>query len=230
MTKKSIYLDYASNSNEILLSQEGYDKVLEILKAYRICSKCECFFTDDNMNVAANLCLHCFQKDHNTYEFVGPHEKQGYKAFLFLDKEGRCQYTIAGSGSDDKPREDLETTMKYWNFPIPQTSMDKENFKLSRNSWHLYGNVRTDKVLIARYWDSYETIDIAFFIVRDTDKVIRFNKHLKDHRTAWNDAVIEHKKRRPDSQIWESWIYEIILEPLNEIANSGFRAETITVA
>ncbi len=54
---KTIHLGY-HNAHPVVLSDTGYEQLLEFLQLHRVC-KNGCLFSDLNQMVAQNLCLSC---------------------------------------------------------------------------------------------------------------------------------------------------------------------------
>ena len=217
MTKKEIFLDYGTSSHKVILSDEGYQKVLEVVERYRVCSECGDYFTDENMCVAANTCLTCFRKGKAHLTFLGRGLRRGTLAFFFIDKAGVLSYTVAGSGMDDKDREDKELTILYWGFPLPISTQDKQNYELDRASWSIYGDVCNDKMIIVRYNDTYEGLDVAFLAYRGRKKARRFNMRTELCQKLWRDALAEFSETRKGKDVYKAAIYELIARNINAV-------------
>ena len=217
MSDNRIYLRYASSSNEIRVSDEGYAEIVALIDKYRICSKCECYFSQENPNVAALWCLKCFLKDWPSFTFRGEFVKQGYKAYWYVcSTDGMCHYTIAGAGSDTRPREDKRVTIKYWKFPLPVDSMDNRGIKLPHDEWVIYGDIRTAKTIVIRYLvniSNHDKIDVAFLATRGKKKAVLFNKHTKMFQEMWRLAEAE------GGSVKDSYaVYTTIARNLNLVA------------
>jgi hypothetical protein len=217
MTDNRVYLKYPNTGNEHRVSDEGYQVILDVLAKYSICKQCECYFTNENPNIAGLLCLKCFLKDFPSFVFKGEFAKQGYKAYWYVcSTDGMCYYTIAGGGSDTKPREDKRVTIKHWKFPLPIDSMDNRCIPLPHDEWLIYGDIQHDKVIIIRYLvniSNYDKIDITFIATRGKKKAVLFNKHMQLFRNLWSLAEAEHKASGGGKDSYA--VYKIIARNLN---------------
>src|SRR5437899_1767463 len=97
---KEVYLE--STSHPIAITPQAYEQIVAIVQAHRICTCCLKGYTQENPQVAENVCLRCFKK-HRTNSptnliFVGAvlsdyAVRYGYTIYKFVDPQGYLYLT-----------------------------------------------------------------------------------------------------------------------------------------
>ena len=92
---KEVYLD--STSHPLAITPQAYEQIVAIAQAHLICTYCFNGYTQENPQVAENVCLSCFlQHRTNTptnliFVSVVPSEyaeRYGYTIYKFVDPQG----------------------------------------------------------------------------------------------------------------------------------------------
>ena len=196
---EDVYLNWTSY--KVTVSRQGYEQIVTLAQAMSVCHRCQRYYGENNMNVAGNLCLECFlQNDRHVLTFVGeaapdlinryhstnaPYERPAY---LFLDKKGYVYWTEAGPGEREEAYEDITATINYWEFPLPlEAKKNGDVVSLRGCSRSIYGNVRTDDIIMLRFWDYHPDIDVLFLAMRHGQS-IQINKRRELHRRLFAEA------------------------------------------
>ncbi len=143
---KTIKLNY----DEYAISDEAYMQIKAIADANRVCGKCERAYTPENPNVAENMCLACFQERNGykrlTYVQARETNTAGDTTHWFIDPEHIIHSTSTGS---KEPTQSIYDTLLHWGFPVPETCEEDGETKPPPHSlWHIYGNPKTDLVMV----------------------------------------------------------------------------------
>ena len=175
---EEIYLESRGHPHAITL--EAYEQIIAIIKAHLICVYCRKGYTQENPQVAENVCLGCFQK-HRTNSptnltFVGEvpsefAERYGYKIFKFMNAQGFVYITNSHRKLNDSLEWDIHATLLHYGFSVPEhyTTKGGKEVDLNTYSWSaLYGDFQTSPVVLATYHETYgDHIDAVFLLYRD---------------------------------------------------------------
>jgi hypothetical protein len=195
---KSVYM--GSSYYQITVSPEGYRQIWELVQRLKVCEVCNEYYSEENPNVAGNMCLRCLLSDHPGLSFMGrlnpeaTAEQEENPAFLFLSKKDGHTYTSkAGPGVQATVSEDQALTLKYWRFPIPtQGRWNGETVELSESGWYIYGDVRTDDLLLIEKGN-------FLFLVQRNGEALQITRRSSKHRFLL-DAIradLEATRRPP---------------------------------
>ncbi len=195
---KHIYFEYRNNS-PIIVSDKLYEAILALVELERLCSKCGCRFTAENPMVLLNLCLTCFlkQDDHKHFTFVGEtREAAGERYYAFMDTDGMVHST---STKSEQVTRDIYATLKFWNFPVPETHQKKgKEYTLYPFHWKMYGDVRAPAVVIENS-SQYGDDPTVAYLVDKLGNILELNKRKKHIRQMFIEAHYQLEKcKRPD--------------------------------
>jgi hypothetical protein len=248
----SVYLN--SKSDEVTVSEEGYRKIIELVKASTVCRWCKKSYTQQNPNVAGNLCLSCFsQEDRNGLTFqseldpaimpdryISPYAPYPRPMYLFLDQAGHVHTTQAGPGATERAEENMRATARYWHFQVPeQAERNGETIRIKGFSFTIYGDVRTSSVVLFCYTEYRPDIEILFLARRD-GPAVQINRRRGIHRQVFEEARAELEgTRTPDGKylvkgtgpddyrwkIWDSDVYTLVARRVEERLNGLISAK-----
>jgi len=205
----SVYL--GSTYYQMKISREGYEQILAIAKATAICGECRHHYSEQNPNVAGLHCLRCFMQNYrNTaLTFQGlldpsmevqwdrsAHDPYENPLYLFLDNDGNTYTTLAGPGEDTQAKINSALTLKYWGFPRPQQAqLNGEEVNTSGYGWSIYGNVKTDDVLIIQHGHKCYKNEILFVVTKQ-GMTLQLSRRRPMHRQILTDAKAELEATR----------------------------------
>ena len=179
---KHVKLDY---SREIAISDEAFEQITTIARASMICEGCQNPYTTDNPNVELNRCLRCFLRyyENKNLTFLKLYEvrQDGDAIYWFLDPQNTVHYT---NSTSREPQQSDHYTLLYWNFPVPQTWQDDGVTKeIIHWHWSMYGNPKTDAVLLITNSLSYgSTRSVDFLTWKGTDKTLQIDRRKGEGR------------------------------------------------
>jgi len=185
---KKIRLD---SYRDVTISDEGYELLLAIVHAHKVCDTCREPYSTDFPQVHGNLCLACFQKKYASKEltYIGElsRDQEGDTTHMFIDKNGYIHTTATGSEQD--PYKSTFQTLMYWCFPVPKfVEIDGRQVELSTWQWSIYGDVKKNSVLYIEYdTRSSDTKPIAFLTTKNGDTEL-FNRRRGRHRKLYLEA------------------------------------------
>lgn len=201
---KEIYLDY-HDSHPKAITPQAYEQIVAIIKAHLICKYCLRGYTQENPQVAENVCLGCFKAHRTTSPtsliFVSEvpsewAEQYGYKVYKFVDPQGYVYITNSHNKLNDTIDQDIRATLLHYGFTVPEryTLKSGKEIDLSPHSWRrIYGDFQTSPVVLAVYHEYYgDQLDTAFLVYRDRDP-LEFSKRKNPTRQWYleSKAAIE---------------------------------------
>jgi hypothetical protein len=198
---KEIYLE--TTSHALAITPQAYEQIVAIAQAHRICTYCFEGYTQENPQVAENVCLRCFLKRRTNTPtnliFVGqvPSEyaqRYGYQVYKFVDPHGYVYITHSHNKLNDKIEQDIRATLMHYGFRVPERYTLKSGTEVDLNtySWHsIYGDFQTSPVVIATYHEYYgDHIDAAFVLYHDRDP-LEFSKRKNPTRQWYLETKAE---------------------------------------
>jgi hypothetical protein len=198
---KVIYLE--STGHPLAITPQAYEQIAAIVQVNLICTYCLKGYTQENPQVAENVCLGCFLKRRTNSPtdlmFVGEvaseyAERYGYKVYKFIDPQGYVYITNSHNKLNDAIERDIRATLEYYGFIAPERYTLKSGKEVDLNgfSWRMiYGDFQTSPVVLATYHENYgDHIDTAFLLYRD-GTIVEFTRRKKQHRTWYEEAKAE---------------------------------------
>ena len=195
---KEIYLE--STSHILAITPQAYDQIEAIVKASLICTFCLKGYTQENPQVAENVCLGCFLKRRTNSPtnliFVSEvpsayAEQYGYKVYKFVDSKGYVYITNSHHKLNDSLERDIRATLLHYGYHMPEhyTLKGGKEVDLNTYSWRaIYGDFTTSPVVIATYHEYYgDHIDTAFLLYRDREP-LEFSKTRNPVRQWYREA------------------------------------------
>lgn len=199
---KLIYLE--STSHPLAITPQAYEQIATIAKAHLICTHCLNGYTQDNPQVAENVCLACFTKwrqrnNQTSLTFVGevPSEyaqRYGYKVFKFLDSQGYVYLRNSQQKHNDSMEQEIHVTLLHYGFIVPERYTLKSGtmVDLTVHSWRvIYGDFRSWPVVLATYREYYgDQNDTAFLLYRDREP-LEISKRRNPTRQWYQESKAE---------------------------------------
>jgi hypothetical protein len=235
---KRVKLDY---SREITITDEAYEQIAAIAKANMVCEGCHKPYSDDNPNVELNRCLRCFLRyyEHKGLTFLKLHEirQDGDAIYWFLDPQNTVHYT---NSTSREPQQSDHYTLLYWNFPVPQTWQDDGVTKeIIHWHWSMYGNPKTDAVLLITNSLAYgSTRSVDFLTWKGTDKTLQIDRRKGEGRRlfllakkrieATNDGHGYHMEDHTFYQMESYWQRYMVAKIANEEYRQSKEASTLS--
>lgn len=198
---KEIYLE--GTSHPIAITPQAYEQIVAIIKANLICAYCLKGYTQENPQVAENVCKACFLK-HRTNTptnliFVSEvpsewAERYGYTIYKFVDPQGYVYQTDSHRKLNDTIERNIRATLLHYGYKVPEhyTLKGGKEVDLNTFSWSaIYGDFKTSPVVMATYHENYgDHIDTAFLLYRNRDPV-EFTRRKKQMRDWYDEAKAE---------------------------------------
>lgn len=184
---KRVKLEY---DREVTISDSAFEQIQAIVMANKVCERCHQPYSNDNPNVELNRCLKCFLRYHeNRFTFIKLYEVgvSGDAIYWFLDRLNTIYYTKSTS---KEPLQDHYYTLLHFGFPVPQTYEEGGEIKeISRFHWSIYGNQKTDQVLLIHSTIDYgSTKSVDFLTWRSTDKTLQIDRRRGEGRRLFMAA------------------------------------------
>src|SRR5438105_10865027 len=141
---QEIYLDYHGHPQAI--TPQAYEQIVAIIKAHLICVYCCNGYSQENPQVAENVCLGCFLKARTNsptdLTFVGEvpseyAERYGYQVYTFMDGQGYVYLTNSQNKLNDRLDRDIRQTLLHYGYSVPEryTLKGGREVDLNAHSW-----------------------------------------------------------------------------------------------
>jgi hypothetical protein len=212
---KSVYLDYHGRSWTI--TDEAFRQIAELIQANCICETCKEGYTEENPQVAQNICLVCFLLREQRHGITFLDEVGGN--FRFIDPKGEIRISDIDS---TESRISIAQTILYHGFPLPQSIMLDGIAKiLSEWSWRIHGAIERS-CMVLEYGSSYGG-ESYWFLAYKNGSFVELNKRKKTHRDLLQRAKNQIEASR-DKQgyyhigdrsfygLYDTTIYEVLAE------------------
>ncbi len=171
---KSVYLDY--RGREWTITDEGFEKITQIIRESWICETCKLGYTDEHPQVAQNCCLACFLVRESRHGITFLDESGGN--YRFIDPRGEIRLTDINS---TESRVSVTETIRYHSFPVPQSiQVDGVAKILSEWHWHIYGNVERSCIILQ--YGSSSNGEAFLFLAYKNGSYVELNKRKRAHR------------------------------------------------
>lgn len=187
---KTIFLEYTSKRFEV--TQEGYQKIREIIEQYQICTGCGNVRDNGEHLFVGKKCLSCVLNAHPSLTFVGfvRFNNDGYAVYAFTNAEGITLLSVENDSSS--PQEDIAGSIEDRGFTIPTTYKpfkSTEEVPLYRSSWSFYGSLE-QSVIVLHYKDSYHAKKGLYidFIAYKGGETIELNRRTTAHKNLLEKA------------------------------------------
>jgi hypothetical protein len=201
MSSKTVMMQYAYN--DFLVSEEGFETILELVKQFQVCGTCKTQIDkEQHLLVGKNLCLACLLNHQPKLTFLGPvavDSTDGDITYGYTDEEGIVYSSKANHSTSAE--KDLFASITKAGFTVPEFYVpfkgDKNNpIALGRSNWTVYGKL-SDSVIILDYSDTSPTVKATFLSYRE-GQVIELNKRNLAFKQMFERAktAIESTKHR----------------------------------
>lgn len=188
MGSKHVYIVYVDeyHSHPLAISRNAFEQISAIAAANRVCQVCASPYTKENPMVVRNTCLACFMRSEvvrreKPLTFTGEAGKDsaGDMQYQFIDADGYLYQVDSGSECTQLQR-DIYQTLLHWGFRLPETvSRNGHERSLNDHSWSIYGDFRTNPVIVCKYHEYYgDHLEAVFLVYKDT-LAVEVNKRLK---------------------------------------------------
>jgi len=198
---KQVYLE--STSHPLAITPQAYEQIVTIAQANRICTHCLNGYTQENPQVAENVCLGCFLQRRTTsptdLKFVGEvpseyAERYGYQVYTFMDAKGYVYVRNSQQPLNDTLERDIRATLLHYDYKMPEqyTLKGGKVVDLNTYSWRtIYGDFTTSPVVLVTYRENYgDHLDTAFVLYRDHEP-LEFSKRKNPTRQWYLETKAE---------------------------------------